>query len=85
MAEEFEFLEDTLLDPETNLMNLSQHLLAFAAKHRDEDTPLYHEAMKGLHREGCREAMRQEIEQLEARKTWTIVPRLQEGKMIPGT
>ena len=69
MAEEFEFLEDTLLDPETNLIDLSQHPLTFAAKHRDEDTLLYHEAMRGPHREGYREAMRQEIEQLEARKT----------------
>ena len=69
MAEELEFLEEILLDPETNLMDTSQHPLAFAAKHRDEDTPLYHEAMRGPHREGYREAMRQEIEQLEERKT----------------
>ena len=85
MAEEFEFLEETLLDPETNLMDTSQHPLAFAAKHRDEDTPLYNEAMRGPHREGYREAMRQEIEQLEERKTWTIAPRPQESKVVPGT
>ena len=84
MAEEFEFLEETLLDPEMNLMDTSQHPLAFAAKHRDEDTPLY-QAMRGPHREGYREAMRQEIEQLEEKKTWTFVPRPQEGKVMLGT
>ena len=77
MAEEFKFLEDTLLDPETNLMDSSHHPLAFAAKHRDKDTPLYHEAMQGPHRKGYREAMRQEIEQIIAENTWTIAPRPQ--------
>ena len=85
MAEEFEFLEERLLDPETNLINTSQHPLAFAAKHRDKDTPLYHEAMRGPYREGYREARKEEIEQLEERKTWTIVPSPQEGKVVPGT
>ena len=51
MAKLFEFLVENLFDQESNLINLSQHLLAFAAKHRDKDTPFYHEAKKGSYRE----------------------------------
>jgi len=66
MAKLFEFLVENLFDQESNLINLSQHLLAFAAKHRDKDTPFYHEAKKGSYREKYWDTMRQDIEQLES-------------------
>ena len=84
IAEEFESLEELLEDPVSHLFD-SIYLLSFSAKHRDEDNPLYHEAMQGPHREGYRDVMRQEIEQLESQHTWKVVPCPKTGKVIPGT
>ena len=67
VAKEFEFLDELLTDPVSNLCDVV-FPLAFAAKHRDEDTPLYHEAMRGPYRDGYRDAMRKEVEQLEERR-----------------
>ena len=49
--------------------------VAYAMKPRNEDTPRYHEAMRGPHRDGFREAMGLEIDSLEKRQTWDLVPR----------
>ena len=81
MAEEFEFLKEALLDPKTNLMDSSQHALAFAAKHKDEDTPLYHEAMRGPHREGYREAMRGKLSSWKKGKLGPLFPGLKKARL----
>ena len=77
-------MDELFVDPVSNLCDVV-HPLAFATKHRDADTPLYHEAMKGPYRDGHRDAMRKEIEQLEEKETWKVVPRPKYAKVIPGT
>jgi hypothetical protein len=62
----FHFDEDGLL----SLM----HPLAFAAKANNDDLPNFYQAMNGPDAEGYYEAMIQEIEQLEMKDPWDIVP-----------
>jgi hypothetical protein len=50
------------------------HPLAFSARLNAEDTPRYHEAMNGPDTEGFREAMEKELEQLQSRNCWEVVP-----------
>ena len=42
-------------------------------KTNNPDTPLYHEAMVGLYRAEFKEAMINELLELESHKTWTLV------------
>ena len=51
------------------------HPLAFSARANAEDTPRFHEAMKGPDREGFIEAMKNELEQLSLMNAFTAVPR----------
>ena len=61
-----------------HLLKSSQH---------DPDTPDFHEAMSGPHREEFVEAMENEIKELEAHNTWTVVSRslLPEGANAPAS
>ena len=61
------------------------HPLAFSARANAEDTPRFHEAMKGPDREGFIEAMKAELEQLSLMDAFVAVPRqkaIDEGKPI---
>ena len=64
-------IEELLTNPVTLLVD-GIHLLSYAAKQSDEDSPTYYEAMNGLDVEGYHEAMQLEIAQLEGQQTWTL-------------
>ena len=79
-----------LMDTERISLNPIYHPLPQAylsKKKRDPDTPNYFDAMSGENAEGYWAAMRQEIIDLEKRKTWSIVPRTKAGdeQVVPGT
>lgn len=74
LAEAFIAMEDILTDPDTNELD-GIHPMAFASKPTNEDTPRYHEAMAGPHKEEFCEAMQREINELTKQKTWEIIDR----------
>ena len=84
LAKQHAYLESLLVDPMTNMVN-GVHPLALSAKMNDPDTLTYHEAMACGDREEFVLAMRKEITELEARKTWNIVPRPANANVLPGT
>ncbi|MGH7974287.1 MAG: reverse transcriptase domain-containing protein [bacterium] len=84
LAQAFVAMEEILTNPDTNELD-GIHPMAFASKPTSEDTPLYHEAMAGPHKEKFCEAMFTEIEELEAKKTWSLVNRPKGKTVLPGT
>jgi len=71
-----------LMDPEFGIMdNIFPHAYSMvphlmkASRQHDPDTPNLHQALSGDHRDDFLEAMSEEISQLEAHGTWTIVRR----------
>jgi hypothetical protein len=50
------------------------HPLAFAARANNDDSPNFYQAMNGPDAEGYYEAMIQEIEQLETKDPWDVIP-----------
>ena len=61
------------------------HPLAFSARANAEDTPRFHEAMRGPDREGFIIAMRKEMDQLSSLNAFEAVPRqkaIDENKQI---
>ena len=50
------------------------HPLAFAAKVNNEDTPNFHQVMNGPDAEGFYKAMGKEMEQLESKDPWDVIP-----------
>ena len=91
----YEYIMDLLYDSEYGSMdNLPPDVLtqglsmirSFKSSIYDPDTPNYHQAMVSEHREEFKEAMREEIIQLENHNTWDEVGlhRVPEGvKIIP--
>ncbi len=72
------------LDMDTDITT-GIHPLAFSARANAEDTPRFHEAMKGPDREGFLKAMELEMEQLAGLEAFVAVPRqkaIDEGKQI---
>ena len=65
-------LEGLQTDEEGLLTTL--HPLAFAAKANNDDTPNFYQAMNGPDAEGFYQAMGKEMEQLESKDPWDIIP-----------
>ncbi|MGH3054234.1 MAG: reverse transcriptase domain-containing protein, partial [Gaiellaceae bacterium] len=84
LAEAFASMEELLTDPVSQLAD-AIHPMAYASKPRSEDTPLYHEAMRGQYKEDFLQAMQNEIDELTKQKTWDIVPRPSDHTVLPGT
>jgi hypothetical protein len=65
-------LESLSLDEQGLLTTL--HPLAFAAKANNDDTPNYYQAMNGPDALGYLEAMKIEMDQLEEKDPWDVIP-----------
>ena len=91
---DYNYVYALLMDPEYGVMDgfvpdaMAQCPQLMKAKSNDPDLPQLHEALAGPYREEFREAMRNEIKELEEHNTWTVVRRdqLPEGaNVLPST
>jgi hypothetical protein len=69
---QFDVIESLMVDEEGLLTTL--HLLAFTAKANNEDTPNYSQTMNGPDALGYMEVMEKEMQQLEDKHPWDIIP-----------
>jgi hypothetical protein len=69
---QMKIIESLALDEDGLLTSL--HPLAFAAKANNEDTPNFSQAMNGPDALGYVDAMENEIQQLEEKDPWDIIP-----------
>ena len=75
MATQNETLAIIATDDDDPVIQHWSHPFAFSAKANSLDTPNFNEAMNGPDREGFKQAMDSELEQLEAMNVWKKVPR----------
>jgi hypothetical protein len=69
---QFDVIESLMVDKDGFLTML--HLLVFTAKANNKDTPNYGQAINGPDALGYTEAMEKEIQQLEEKHLWDIIP-----------
>ena len=93
-TQEYSQLYALLLDPDFGLLeSITPNVFAqcghlLKANKKDPDTPSLQEALNGNHKEEFLEAMKTEIDELEAHKTWDVIPKSnvpQGANILPGT
>ena len=72
------------VDPDNSQVDETHWLAYVMQKQSDEDTPRYNEAMRGPYRDGFVDAMESEVDALEKKQTWRLVPRsfVSQGKKV---
>ena len=88
MTQQYDMLSLLEQDDYDEELVYSIHPLAFAARANAEDTPRYDEAMHSPDAEGFRAAINLEMDQLQEKDVWTLVPRekaISEGAKIIDT
>ena len=88
MTQQFDMLSLLEQDDFDEELIYSIHPLAFAARANAEDTPRYDEAMHSPDAEGFKAAINLEMDQLQEKDVWTLVPRekaISEGAKIIDT